>query len=122
MKTTFALLLLGFSCLCVAQDDDYCICMLDQPAYDAALGDSFASTNEFTNLLFPQPTTNPTQSLVLLQQEEVENELEEEMDIIEADENRSPDKNFIKKKKKKRIPNWNAHKRPKKYRGKCPFF
>ena len=69
MKTIFIFLLLSVANLCFAQDDDFCICMLDQPAYNAALDDTFANTGEFTNLLFPQSSTTAEPSFVLLQQE-----------------------------------------------------
>lgn len=128
MKTIPVFLFLLFSVCVIGQDDDFCICMLDQPAYEASLDDSNVNTeNEFSKLFSPQVNmpSKDSSPLIFLQEEDGNDKddfLEEEKESETVKAKRFSSKKRIKSKNKARIPKWNAHKKPKKYKGKCPFF
>lgn len=98
--------------------------MLDQPPYEASLDNSFASTGEYANLFVPQQIqerSDDSDLLIFIVTEEPI-PAQEENDSVDEQIPSFPDKTNLKKRKKMRIPHWNAHKQPKKYKGKCPFF
>ena len=129
MKTipTYFFLLLSVSVI-AQDDDDFCICMLDQPAYEASLDNGNLDTeNEFSKLFSPQinQTSEDTQPLIFLQEDiddTYEDELEDDEILEEVKAKRPSSRKRIKTKKKARVPKWNPNKKPKKYKGQCPFF
>lgn len=125
MKTNLLLFLLFISFIAYTQDDDFCICMLDQPAYNPALDQTLTAGNDFNEYLTPSTSeNNPNEQLLfmMVSEEQVEDALDLEEDLLDTETFFPPEGAKIKKRKRHRIPRWNAHKKNKKYKGKCPFF
>ncbi len=123
MKTCLLLFSVFFASFVYAQDDDWCICMLDQPPYEASLDNGVQmDDNPFSNL-FEQTSEDESKPLIFLEEyEPVEDFVDDEKELDELEPDLERSKSALRKKKKYRIPRWNAHKKPKKYKGKCPFF
>ena len=129
MKIFLAFLMLCCTITIIAQDDDFCICMLDQPAYEASTDNSNLTVeNPYAELFTPQLTLEPSEDsrpLMLLLEEDIDDreDLDEEEQELEAIKSKRPaSRKRIKTKNKARVPRWNPKKKPKKYKGQCPFF
>ncbi len=121
MKTIYLFASIMMPILCLAQDDGFCICMLNQPAYSAEQDQTYTAGNEFNEFLSPQILTeDASEDYLFMIFEEDANTVKDE-DLEEVSEVAS-DRVLVKKKKKRHYLHWNAHKKPKKYKGKCPFF